>query len=127
MTLTRDEILSKRAALPRSAVDVPELGGAVLIRALTLRQMGEIQAFQKRDPDPQRLNAKLLIMSVINEDDSSVFTDADKAAIEELPFGAVNAVVDAILVLNRMKDEPDPKASKDGDSDSGSPPSSEGQ
>ena len=112
MTLTREQILEKRASLPRTTVDVPEFG-EVLIRGFTLGEVGKFQAEQKKSSDPLKLYPRLIIMAVINEDGSPLFSDADHSAIEGLPWPAVDAIANAALRLNKMirdEDAPDPKA-----------------
>lgn len=127
MTLSKDEILAKRSALPQTVVSVPGMGD-VIVRSLTLRQVGEIIAMNKRDDPGHQINARVMIMACINEDGEPLFVGSDRAAIEELPSGLTTAVVNAVMKLSGLSDDADPKApSGSGETDSDSPPSSDGQ
>ncbi|MFO0892440.1 MAG: hypothetical protein U0790_25275 [Isosphaeraceae bacterium] len=112
MALTRDQILSIRATLPREAVDVPGLGGSVFVRVLTLREVGEIQREQRDAADPMRLYPKLVAMACVGEDGSPLFVGEDVKLVEELPWPAVDAIARAVLRISRMgpEDATPPKA-----------------
>ena len=102
MSLTRDQILSKRPELPREAVSVPELGGDVYVRVLTLKEVGEIQRDQKTNPDSLRMYPRIISLGCVSEDGSSLFIGDDIKIIESLPWPAVEALATAILKINRM-------------------------
>jgi hypothetical protein len=106
VTLNRDQIL--KAGLTRESVEVPELGGAVLVRVLTLKEVGEIQAAQKAAPDPLAVYPKLVALATVDDDGAPLFAGEDVKLIESLPWPAVNAIAVAILRINRMSGD-DPK------------------
>lgn len=106
MTLTRDQILARRAELPRESFDVPELGGEVTIRVLSLKEAGEFQRLQKVSPEVTKVYPKLVAMSCINDDGSPVFVGEDVKLIEDLPWSAVDAIAKEILYFNKMADRP---------------------
>lgn len=111
MTLSRDEIIAKRAQLPRESVEVPELGGSVLIRTLTLHEVSEVQKAQKSSKEPLSSYPKLVALACIKEDGTPLFVGEDIKLIDELPWPVVDAIATAVLKLNRMLgDEKDPKA-----------------
>lgn len=132
MTLTRDEILAKRAA-SRESIEIPDLGGSVLIKRLTLQEVSSFQRTQKAaNGDLAVLYPKIISIGCVGEDGIPLFVGEDIKLITELPFAAMDALATAILRLNKMTGEADasgqPAAPKDSSptSDSGtdSPPSS---
>jgi hypothetical protein len=111
MTLTRDEILARRKALTRESVEVPDLGGSVAVRVLTLGEVHEIQKLQKSDPDPMSLYPKLVSMATVNEDGSPLFPGADVELVKDLPWPAVDTIARAIMRISKLgSDEAAPKA-----------------
>jgi hypothetical protein len=108
VTLNREQILAVRAALPREAVDVPELGGTVYVRALTLKEVGDIQTAQKTLTDPLLMHPKLVILAIVDEAGAPLFGPADADAVASLPWPALKLMVDAIMRINRMGPD-DPK------------------
>lgn len=104
-TLTRDQILARRAELPREEIEVPELGGSVMVRVLTLREVGEINKAQKVAADPISLYPKVVALGCVNEDGSPVFSGEDIRLIDDLPWSAVNEIATAILRINKMLPE----------------------
>lgn len=104
-TLTRDQILARRAELPREEVEVPELGGSVLVRVLTLKEVGEINKAQKVSTDPINMYPKMLALGCVNEDGSPMFAGEDIRLIDDLPWAAVNDIATAVLRINKMLPE----------------------
>lgn len=102
MALTRDQILSKRPELPREAVSVPELGGDVFVRVLTLKEVGEIQREQKAGTDPLRIYPKIIALGCVSENGEPLFIGDDIKVIEWLPWPGVEALATAILRINKM-------------------------
>lgn len=109
-SLTRDEILALRAALPRRPVDVPEFG-TVEIRTLTLKEVGEIQRKQKEyQGEPLKMYPDLIRAACVDDAGQPLFVAADADLIESLPWTAVDALATAILKFNRMAGDDSPKA-----------------
>lgn len=104
-TLTRDQIFARRAALPREEIEVPELGGSVLVRILTLKEVGEINKHQKLSTDPINMYPKIIALGCVNEDGSPLFAGEDIKLIDDLPWAAVNDIATAILRINKMLPE----------------------
>jgi hypothetical protein len=132
MTLTRDEILAKRSAAVRESLEIPELGGSVLIKALTLREVAEFQRTQKATSNLDILYPKIISIGCVGEDGNPLFVGEDIKLLTELPWTAMDALATAILRLNKMTGESDangkPAGPKDSsptsDSATDSPPSS---
>ena len=103
MALNRDAIL--KAGLRREAVSVPDLGGEVYVRVLTLREVGEIQHAQKDAADPLSVYPRLVMLAAVNEDGSPLFDPNDKEAVAGLPWPVVNTIAEAALRISRMAPE----------------------
>lgn len=134
-TLTRDQLLSPRK-LPRATIDLPDLGGAVIVRGLTAaeRDAYEASMVQMRkgrgalnEESMRTARARIVQMGAINEDGSPLFAPADIAQIGNLPAAAVERLFDAIRRLSGMSDADieelagNSAGGPNGDSRSGSP------
>lgn len=117
MPLTRDQIFASRAKFPTIPVDVPELGGEVLIRVVSLAEMSEVQRSPmngKAETDAIKLYPKLIAMACVNEDGTPLFVGEDVKLLGTLPWHATDTLARAILKFNRVGEEAgddDPKAS----------------
>jgi hypothetical protein len=96
--LTRNTILDKKA-LQTARVEVPEWGGHVIVRELTGAERDAWEgAFL--DPDTQELRgdfmvnarARLVALSVIDEDGARVFTEEDAEQLGALSGAALDRV-----------------------------------
>lgn len=105
MTLTREEILAKRIELPRQIVDIPELGGSVTIRTLTLKEVREIQKLQKTNGEPLSIYPRLVALGCVDDNGNALFVGEDVKEIDNLPWAATDAIAKAVLRLNKMMDE----------------------
>lgn len=107
MTLTRDQILARRAALHREEVEVPDLGGSVFVRVMTLREVEQIKAIQKTSGgDGLRMYAKIAELTCVDETGAPLFVGEDVKLLNELPYGALDTITRAALRINRMTDDP---------------------
>ena len=84
MALTRDAILAAQD-IKTECVEVPEWGGAVLLRALTA---GERDAFDeavtaaRQAKAPTLVRARLVALAAVDANGVRLFTDADAAALD---------------------------------------------
>jgi hypothetical protein len=102
MTLTRDEILAKRMELPKETVEIPELGGSVTIRTLTLKEVREIQKLQKSNGEPLSIYPRLVAMACVDEAGRQLFVGEDIRLIDEFAWPVTDALAKAVLKLNKM-------------------------
>lgn len=105
MALTRDEIFARRSSLPTEEIEVPELGGNVRIRLLTLGEVEEIKRIQKTAPDPIKIYTPIVEKSCVNEDGSPLFVGEDVKLITTLPWAALNTIVEASMKLSKLTPE----------------------
>src|SRR5690349_19220103 len=100
MPLSIEQVRSALASFPKVEVDVPDLGGTVLVRALNLKEVREIQEMQdKKTTQPIDTFRKMVECAAINEEGGPLFIGGDKALLETLPSGAVKALAEAIMKL----------------------------
>lgn len=109
--LGRDALLGGRPVRARETVELPELGGAVLVQEMDgleaahfQRRMMEVvdQAAGKiRDADGlARLNAFVIVCGVVDEEGEKVFSRQDEDAIVRWGSSLQERVVQAILELS---------------------------
>lgn len=129
-------ILSKKAILeaddlPRRVVSVPEWGGEVLVRGLTGAERDQFEAGtlvkRGKDYDVQLtdLRARLVVLSVIDENGERLFDTADVEALSKKSASALNRVFEVAqelsgLTANDVAElEKNLSAARNGDSISG--------
>lgn len=105
MPLTKDEILARRSSLPTEEVDIPEWGGSVRIRLLTLREVEDIMRIFRSDAGGIRAYYPVVEKSCVNEDGTQMFVGEDVKLIPTLPWGAVERIVKASMKLSKMLPE----------------------
>ena len=94
--LSRDEILAA-PDLPRVPVDVPEWGGRVFVRALTV---GEQDALFAEAGAEKGYNARLVAFCTVDENGGRLFVDADFAELEKKSAVALGRLIVAIGKVN---------------------------
>lgn len=109
MTLTRDEILSADV-LASERVKVPEWGGEVMVRELTGAERDDWESSivstdgRNVKVNSANLRAKLVAMSVVDEDGKRMFSDKDASKLGRLSAAALDRVVDVAKRLSRIAD-----------------------
>lgn len=108
--LARDEILSVQD-LPVERVEVPEWGGDVLMRGLTA---AERDAFEQSVIEMQgksakvkmqNLRAKLVALSIVDEDGNRLFTQADAEALGKKSGAVMSRLFEVAQRLSGMGDK----------------------
>lgn len=109
MPLTRDQILASRPRL--TPVDVPEWGGEVLLRPLSVA--GLIAFMDAREKLPAvALYPQLVAASACDEEGRPLFGDDDLAALQAKDFEVVKRVGEAAMRLNKLADSDDEERAK---------------
>ena len=114
MTLTREEILAKRADLPRETVEIPQLGGAVTVRALMLKEVREFQKLQKATGEALSIYPRIVAWGCINENGQPLFVGEDIKLIDEFPWAVTEAIVKAVLRISKMGEEEETQPGENG-------------
>ena len=101
--LKREAILAA-SDLGTADVEVPEWGGSIRVRQMTLRERGE---FAKRatGEDGAVVGAWLVSAVAVDEAGAPIFKPDDVKDLEKRSWKALDRVVAAILKLNRLDDE----------------------
>lgn len=108
--LTRDAIL---AAEDREyvVVDVPEWGGSVRLRSITVRERDRYEASlleqkgKDRKVNLDNARAKLIILCAVDEEGRRLFTDADLAALARKSAKPMDRLYDACRKLCGISDD----------------------
>jgi hypothetical protein len=96
--LSRDSFTQVK--VPQETVEVPELGGSVIVRGLTARGRDELDASlmrgkgRKRTVDMQDFRAKLVCRCVVDEEGKRIFSDDDLPMLGELPASVLCPLFD---------------------------------
>lgn len=109
--LTRENILER--ALPKREVQVPEWGGLVYVRPITLAEQGRLMDASasldaKSTPtyfEKMKVTAKLICWTVCDDNGARVFTEADVAELINRQASAIYRLQDAILDFSGLTKE----------------------
>jgi hypothetical protein len=100
--LSRDSILKAQDVATKD-VQVPEWGGAIRVRSMTVAERNE---FARRSAaegaNAVGVSAWLVSVLAVDESGARLFTPEDVQALEARNFKAVDTVVNAILEVNAM-------------------------
>ena len=106
MTITKEQVLATKPALKE--VEVPEWGGSVWIRPVTLGEQGKLAnagtKFEKADPSARLkgTTVALIIWVVSDENGTPLFSDTDIPALMNQPAAIFLRLQDAILELSGL-------------------------
>lgn len=103
MLLDRSAILA-RTQLPSEEVDSPELGGKLRVRVMSAVERDRWEAVHSRGPT-ENLRARILQATCCDEDGKLLFAIEDIPALNQLPWVAVERVVEAAVKLNRLDND----------------------
>ena len=137
MLLSRDQIL-QADDLQTEDVEVPEWGGSVRVRGLLGSERDAFEASMvhmrgngQRELRLANMRARLVVMSVVDENGRRMFTDADVKALGDKSAAALDRVFDAARKLSRLTNRDVAELTEDfvsapnGASTSDSPPTSD--
>lgn len=108
--LTRDDILQVQD-LPKELVEVPEWDGAVYVRGLTGAERDALEAsiVEQRGRSTRmnlmNLRAKLVAMSVVDEEGNRLFSDADVEKLGQKSAAALNRIFEVAQRLSGLTSE----------------------
>lgn len=107
------ERLRATIVLPRREVEVPDLDGTVWVRALTLKEVREIQEFQanKRNQAVD-VTRRMVEVATVNEDGSPLFVGEDKALVGDLSWGTIRSISEAVSDLSGLNKDASDDAEK---------------
>ena len=100
MSKVREQILAALAKFQPKAIEIPELGGTVFLRPLTVAGMARVHAIQGKSPE--RMPSAMLIDCVLDEDGKQVFSAADEDQVNNLPGHVAGVLLKAIEDMSEM-------------------------
>lgn len=110
LVLDREKILQAND-LPRELVEVPEWGGAVYVRGLTGTERDKFEAslVEQRGKNTrlnmQNARAKLVALSVVDENGNRIFNDADVKLLGNKSAVALQRIFDVAQRLSGLTAE----------------------
>jgi hypothetical protein len=114
--LTRDSILAIND-LPTETVEVPEWGGAVLVRSLNGAERATLEAetsrFQKGDLSGlPKLRARVAVWCVVDDRNQRLFTEKDVDGLAAKHPDPLDRIFNAVKVLSGLDKDGKEKAAK---------------
>ncbi len=103
MTLGKAEILAADD-IKTEVVDVPEWGGSVRVRLLSVGEFSRFEALTK-GKDSAAILATLVGLSVIDDEGKPLFDDADIDKLATKSAAALLRIADAAKRLNNLTDD----------------------
>lgn len=107
MGLNREQLLAQ--ARPKIIeVPVPEWGGTIHLRDITAGQRDQYDGYQIDQQGQQKytdFRARLLILSICDQDGNRLFTDSEVSTISSLPAHVVDRLWDQAALLCGLKTE----------------------
>ena len=100
--LTRSDIL--RASLRRKRVDVPEWGGYVYVRELTVAEVDSLGRELQRGDLPPDLRARLIRMATVDEQGNPIFQRGDEERIAQGGAAPLLRLSNEILAVSGLID-----------------------
>jgi hypothetical protein len=106
--LSRDEILGVED-LQSEVVEVPEWGGAVMVRSMTGKERSQYEAGMYDQSGKGRvlklenLYAKLVALTVVDEDGKRIFSMKDAELLGEKSAGALSRVAQVSMRLSGLE------------------------
>jgi len=102
--LTRETLLGRRLS---TVVEVPELGGGIVVRAMTAEGVWAWQdAYQDEDARKRGLpHAMLVIHGAVNPDHSAMFRPEEAEAVLAMPFAVLDRIARAVLKVSGLDAE----------------------
>jgi hypothetical protein len=106
-TLSREEILSRIAEMPREPLEVPELGGEIHIRVMTLKEVKEINKLRAASGDNNiAVYPRVVLLGTCNADGTPLFLPQDLAIFEGGMWPVLDTIVKEIFYLNKIATRP---------------------
>jgi hypothetical protein len=102
MALSKKDV--KRPVLPRKTVEVPEMGGEVIVRGLLLKDRLAIADISGKDQDFGRVS-KVLAATVVDADDQPLYSIAEWEEFGAQHFAAAMRVFEVALEMSGFKAE----------------------
>lgn len=109
--LTREALLKAAIALPRETVNVPELGGEVIVQGMSGAQRDAWEASliegrgKRRRMNTANIRAKLVAQCCVDEDGRRLFTDGDVDELGQVRVDILNRLFGVAQKLSGVSDD----------------------
>ena|SRR3989304_6613436 len=109
--LTREQFLAARPALPRQTVEIPELGGTVIVQGLTGKQRDQyessclVQKNNKRTFNLIDARAKLVALTVVDDRGTRLFSEHDIPTLSAMSSVVLDRLFGVAQKLSGIGDE----------------------
>lgn len=113
MLLKKEALLQAATSgdLPTETVEVPELGGVVIVRGMTgaqrdvwERSLVEVRG-KKRVINTENIRARLAVRCLVDAEHNRLFTDGDATALGNLRVDVLNRIYEAAQRVCGVSDE----------------------
>jgi hypothetical protein len=98
----RDRVLQATASFRPKAIEIPELGGLVYVRPMTVGGVSKLVGLQKEDPG--RASALMIIDGLCDEHGVRILTAADEQMVSEWPSHVGNKLIEAMNQASGLND-----------------------
>jgi hypothetical protein len=104
MALNRDKLLAAKLELPTEKVDVPELGGVVIVQGMTGKQQTGFYKLVtvKGKVDEESFNARLVTHSLVDDKGERLLKDDEFVVVQEWPGAVFNRIAQAAMRVNGL-------------------------
>ena len=102
MSLNKHQIFAAKD-LKESFVEVPEWGGKVKLKALSMQEQLDYDTFLSNKPNEIDAALRLVILACVDDSDNKLFNEEDLKELKKKDSVNLLKVVEAILELNNMK------------------------
>jgi hypothetical protein len=109
MTLSKQDIFSVKPQM--AELNVPEWGGTVFVRPITLEEQGKLADQTRKFVDAnsatklRECTLPLLLWTVLDSDGNQLFTKDDVAALQKTPAAAIMRIQDFVLKFSGLTEE----------------------
>lgn len=112
MTLLNRDAILKAQDVATKEVSIPEWGGSIRVRSMTVAERNEFARRVASSEEKTSVGAWLVTMLAVDGDGKSLFKPEDVSELEKRNAKAIDAVVNAILEINRIGDKEVAEAEK---------------
>jgi hypothetical protein len=102
ISLNRERLLSAKIDLPQETLDFPELGGSLVVRGLSGKDLSLFYKIVKKGSgvDEENFNARLVVASLFDEKGNRLLKDEEFGIVQEWPGSIFNRLVAASMKVN---------------------------
>lgn len=104
MSLNKEQIFACQDVVTES-VSMPEWGGDVKIKTMSIGDQIEFERLNKKSKDSSNIVCNTLLFCCIDDNGDRLFTEADLKVLEKKSFRAIEKLFRACLDLNAIRSD----------------------